>query len=128
MTNENITFDIWGRSFDLEVIYDCFEGEEITSIQKETFDEFKNNSETIFKDAYLLIKEYCLNNYPTLVIVNFENIFRYVKPKQLYIKRSVTKKRIAGLLCNFKFDIEHGLAVYIEEGKVSKVDSQDIIL
>ena len=80
------------------------------------------------KDAYLLIKEYCLNNYPTLVIDNFENIFRYVKPKQLYIKRSVTKKRIAGLLCNFKFDIEHGLAVYIEEGKVSKVDSQDIIL
>ena len=57
MTNENITFDIWGRSFDLEVIYDCFEGEEITSIQKETFDEFKNNSETIFKDAYLLLKE-----------------------------------------------------------------------
>lgn len=128
MTNESITFDIWGRNLDLEVIYDCFEGEEIASIQKDTFDEFKRNSEKIFNDAFLLIKEYCLNNYPTLVSDNFENMFRYVKPKQIYIKRSVTKKKIAGLLCNFKFDLEHGIAVYIEEGKAVKVGPQDIIL
>lgn len=128
MLDENIRFNIWGREFDLEIDYDRFEGEDITSTQKDTYKEFIDNSEQIFSDAYAMIKEYCEKNYSSLVTDNFENIFRYVKPKQLYIKRSVTMKRIAGLLCNFRFDIENGLAIYIEDGKVTKVGPQDIIL
>lgn len=128
MLNETITLDIWGRNLELEIIFDCFENEEITSIQKDTLENFKSNSEQILNDSYYKIKDYCTENFASLIADNFDNIYRYVKPKQIYIKRSVTNKKIAGLLCNFKFDIEHGLAVYIEDGKVTKVGSQDIIL
>lgn len=128
MLNETITFNIWGRNIDLEIIYDCFEGEEITTIQKDTLKELKDNAAEIFNRAYISIRDYCLNNYSEQITDDFENIFRYIKPKQIYIKRSVTNKRIAGLLCSFRFDTENGLAVYIEEGKVIKVGTQDIIL
>lgn len=128
MYNKSITLTIWGRELDLEVEHDCFEGEEITSIQKETYEEFMSNFEEIFADAHSMIKDFCMENYSAYVTDNFVNIFRYIKPKQLYIKRSVTNKRIAGILCSFKFDMEHGLAIYIENGKVSTVGTQDIIL
>ena len=128
MLDENIRLNIWGREFYLEIVYDRFEGEDITSTQKDTYKEFIDNTEQIFHDAHFMIKEYCEKIYSSLVTDNFENIFKYVIPKQLYIKRSVTKKRIAGLLCNFKFDMDNGLAIYIEDGKVTKVGPQDIIL
>lgn len=128
MFDESIKLNIWGRTLELEVDFDCFEGEKITSIQRDTYNEFKDNADQILPNAYSMIKEYCEKNYSSLITDNFENIFKYVKPKQLYIKRSVTEKKIAGLLCNFKFDNEHGLAVYIENGEVTKVGPQDIIL
>lgn len=129
MNNEiTIEFEIWGRTLPIKISYDCFDGEEITSIQKETYNQFDQNKEKILNDAFGIIKDYCLTNYSDQITDGFENIFRYVKPKELYIKRSVTGKKIAGLLCNFKFDIEHGLAVYIEDGNVIKVGSQDIVL
>ena len=128
MNNECLNLDIWGRNCELEIIFDCFEGESLTAIQEKTFEDIKDNYKHIFDDSFSLIKEYCLENYSSLITDNFENIFRYIKPKQIYIKRSITKKRIAGILCSFRFDIENGLAVYIEEGKAVKVGTQDIIL
>lgn len=128
MLNKNITLKIWERDIDLEVEFDCFDGEEITSIQKETYDEFMKEYKNIFNSAYPMIKEYCMTNFSSLVTDNFDNIYRYVKPKQLYIKRSVTNNRVAGVLCNFRLDMEHGLAIYIENGQVKEIGSQDIIL
>ena len=121
-------FEIWGRVLPIKINYDCFEGEEITSVQQETYVQFLQNREQILSDSFDMIKNYCMTDYSELVTDNFENIFRYVKPKELFIKRSITGKRIAGLLCSFKFDVEHGLAVYIEDGNAIKVGSQDIIL
>ena len=57
MLDENIRFNIWGREFDLEIDYDRFEGEDITSTQKDTYKEFIDNAEQIFSDAYAMIKE-----------------------------------------------------------------------
>lgn len=129
MNNEMIMeFEIWGRVLPIKINYDCFEGEDITEVQRETYDQFFQNKEQVLTEAFNAIKNYCMNDYSELITDNFENIFKYVKPKELYIKRSVSGKRIAGLLCNFKFDMEHGLAVYIENGIVTKVGSQDIIL
>lgn len=129
MNNEMIMdIEVWGRVLPIKINYDCFEGEEITDVQRETYDQFLQNSEKLLGDSFNAIKNYCMAEYSEQIVDDFENIFKYVKPKELYIKRSVTGKRIAGLLCSFKFDMEHGLAVYIEEGSVSKVGPQDIIL
>lgn len=129
MTNEmTVDFVIWGRELPIKITYDCFEGEEITEIQRETYEQFMSNKEVIFAEAHDKFKKYCMEFYKEQMDDEFENIFRYIKPKELYIKRSAAGKKIAGLLCSFKFDTEHGLAAYIEDGKVTKVDTQDIIL
>ena len=129
MNNEMMMeLEIWGRVLPVKISYDCFEGEEITKIQQETYIQFQDNQNAIFNEAFDKIKVYCLSQYPEQITDNFENIFRYVKPKELYIKRSITGKKIAGLLCSFKFDIEHGLVAYIEDGHVTEVGPQDIIL
>lgn len=129
MTNEIVTnFTIWGRELPIKITYDCFEGEEVTEVQKETYEQVMCNLDIILEEAHEMFKNYCFKFYKEQMDDDFENIFRYIKPKELYIKRSSIGKKIAGLLCNFKFDLEHGLVAYIEDGKVTKIDTQDIIL
>ena len=58
---------------------------------------------------------------------NVDNIFKYVIPKIIYVPNNC-KKRTVALLCNFKFDIEHGLALVYENEKLVNIVSQDEIL
>ena len=56
-----------------------------------------------------------------------DNIFSYIKPEAVFIKRDKTKPRVA-LMCKYRYDPEHGLAVVFDtNGKVT-VGTQDIIL
>ena len=57
----------------------------------------------------------------------FENIFKYVMPKSIFVPHT-KKHRIAAIMCNYKFDMEHGIAVVFENGKLKKVGTQDIVL
>lgn len=124
---EKIKFNVWGREFELEIVWDCFPGEQITEIQKQAHANFMQNSEKFFSDSFEAIKKYCLREY-TNEVGEFDNIFKFVLPVAVLIKRSVTQKRVVGLLCNFRFDIEHGLAVKFVDESVDEVGSQDIIL
>ena len=56
-----------------------------------------------------------------------ENIFKYVMPKSIFVPHT-KKHRIAAIMCNYKFDMEHGIAVVFESGKLKKVGTQDIVL
>lgn len=47
-------------------------------------------------------------------------------PKYLFVKREINKHVVA--MCNYKFDMEHGIAVVFENEMFSKIVSQDIIL
>ena len=125
---DKINLNIWGREVSINIIYDCFDDEKITIQQTETYNQFIQLKDKILEQAYLKLEDYCKTNYPDDLGEGFDNIFKYIKPKQLYIKRSTSGNKIAGLLCDFKFDMEHGLAVYIENGVVTKVGPQDIIL
>lgn len=56
-----------------------------------------------------------------------DNIFSYVKPEYVFVKRDEKQPRVA-LMCKYRYDLEHGLAiVFSSDGKIS-VGSQDIIL
>ena len=127
MEDEKMKFEVWGREFDIDVVFNNFPGEEVTQIQKQTFENFINNKEKFFADCYEAIKNYCLREYKDEV-GDFENIFKFVMPCAIFIKKSVTQRRVIGLLCNFRFDIEHGLAVKFVDECVEEVGAQDIIL
>lgn len=51
-------------------------------------------------------------------------IFRFVVPESIFVKRD---GRIA-LMCRYKFDIDHGIAIVFKDNNIVDVGQQDIIL
>lgn len=50
-----------------------------------------------------------------------------VMPESIFVPHS-KKHRTVAIMCNYKFDMEHGLAVVFENGLFKKVGPQDIVL
>ena len=116
---------VWGREFYLEVIYDVYEGEQLLDIQKEAIVAFEAASDDILK-SYKQLEEYCIKRDGDLIEVPIKNIFKYVMPQALYVKRN-EKKRVVSLLCNYRFDEEHGIALTFENEKLKGIGTQDDI-
>lgn len=125
--NKAIKLNIWGRLFELEVIYDCYQGEQITQLQKGTALLLEKDYQ--FINAYLNdIKKYCIDNYSEEISESqIKNIFKYVVPKNIFIKRD-DKNKIFALMRHFKLDMEHGLAIVFKDKKLLKIGPEDIIL
>lgn len=120
------SINIWDRSFSLAVCYECYPGEKVLDEQKEALELFLDSDKAI-ADSRTKVEKYILKNYADDVKASaIENIFRYVMPKSLYVPHDT--HRTVAILCNFKFDAEHGLAVVFEKGKLKEIGAQDIIL
>jgi hypothetical protein len=118
---------IWGREYSLPVIYDSLSDGVISDSQIKAVENFKKHLEWI-DSSKSVVEEYCKED----VMDDDENekkdnIFSYIKPERLYVKRESELPRVA-LMCRYRYDPEHGLAiVYSQDGKVT-VGIQDIII
>ncbi len=92
----NKAIKVWGRDFELRVIFDTYDSEEITDIQKEALDTFIDDSDELLSSCEEL-KEYCMKNNSDRINGSIENIFKYVIPVSIYIERN-KKKRVVSLL------------------------------
>lgn len=123
---DKLSVSIWGRDFELPVNYNCYEGETVTEEQIQLFNKFIEHPEWI-KKSKDIVEDYCKEQ----VLDDEENqkkdnIFSYIKPTSVFVKH-VKKPRIA-LICKYRYDEEHGLAiVFDKEGNIT-VGSEDIIL
>lgn len=123
---EKINISIWNRSFELPINYNCYEGEKVTKEQIVLLNKFIEHPEWIdnSKDA---VENYCrqqvLEDEENQKV---ENIFSYIKPMSVFVK-NVKKPRI-GLICKYRYDEEHGLAIVFDETGSISVGSEDIIL
>lgn len=123
---DKLSLSIWGRVFELPVNYNCYEGETVTEEQIQLINKFIEHSEWI-KKSKDIVEDYCKQQ----VLDDEENqkkdnIFSYIKPMSVFVKH-VKKPRIA-LICKYRYDEEHGLAiVFDKEGNIT-VGSEDIIL
>ena len=122
-----IVLKIWGREFSLPVEYDCYEGEEITEAQIQALKQFRTHTEWIEQSKSVVVN-YCKEQVMSDDANNKkDNIFSYIKPECLFVKRDKENPRIA-LMCKYRYDLEHGLAVvFSSDGEVA-VGLQDIIL
>ncbi len=123
--NNNINLNIWGRDFELNIVFQNFPGEEVTTNQERVVETLGSIE---YGQSLDPVKEYIVKyNSEDLAEPEISNIFKYVIPKSVLIPRE-NDKRIAALMCNYKFDMEHGMAVVFENEKFKAVGPQDIIL
>lgn len=124
---ESLETTIWGRKFTLPVEYDCYEGEEVTKAQIQALKNFRSHTEWIEKSRSI-VEKYCREQVMSDdENAKKDNIFSYIKPECLFVKRDKENPRIA-MMCKYRYDLEHGLAVvFSSDGEVT-VGMLDIIL
>lgn len=116
---------IWGREFELNVVYECYPGEEILESQKIAFEQIYNTD--IVDEVLEHVKNYVMNTATSQIDFPIDNIFKYVMPKSVFVPHSKKAAKIA-IMCNYKFNAEHGMAIVFEDGKYKEIGEQDIIL
>ena len=121
----NIKIKIWERVFNLTVNYDCFDDEELLENQTTAVELFDNANIDASLDK---TKKYC-SKMSNGNVENEEitNIFKFVMPTSIFVPRN-KNKRIVAIMCDFKFDIEHGIAVIFENEEFKKIVAQDELL
>lgn len=124
MNKQKLT--IWSRNFDLDIEYDVFEGETITEQQEKALSSFLDNA-SILDACKSKVEKYCVTN-SNGQIDKVDNIFKYVIPRALYVVRNNDEKRTVALMCNFKFDMEHGMAIVFENESLSEIGEEGIVL
>lgn len=124
---DKIQLSIWGREFTLPIVYECYSGETILKSQVESAKEFVKHVD-IINSAKKLVEEYSKSQVESdETNTKKDNIFSYIKPECFYVKREKKQPKIA-LMCKYRYDEEHGIAIVVDcKGKVT-VGSQDIIL
>ena len=118
---------IWERFFSLPIEYDCYEGEKVSEGQIQAIERFIAHVEWI-EQSKSIVEKYCKEQ----VLSDDENpkkdnIFSYIKPECLFVKRDEENPRIA-LMCKYRYDLEHGLAIVFASDGTITVGLQDIIL
>lgn len=117
---------IWNRIFELPVFFRNCDDVDETVRQKEAIEKFANEKEML-DNSKNAVEAYICKRQPELKEQHpVSNLFRYVIPKSIYLPES--EKRVVAVLCDYKFDMEHGIAVIFENEKLKEIGSQDIIL
>lgn len=120
-----MTITIWGRQFKLDISYKVFQNMSVTTLQTEAADRFARIQS--LNDSLEPVKKYVLEkDGQENGIKEIDNIFKYVMPVSVYIPQ--TKTRTVAILCNYKFDPEHGLAVVYTNEKFDHVDEEGMVL
>lgn len=92
--------NVWGSEVELEVVVDCYEGE-----------------------------EYCLRrNAEDIGSPSIDNAFKYVVTKSICVYRTTDGSHVVGLMFAYKFNIENGIAVVFNNEKLDKVGTKDAFI
>ena len=137
---------IWGREFDLDVLFYSDEEGGSTVEQEKALDLFlkanslnvsghddgtsckTDNAISLIDSSKTEVEKYCVDNANGNDIDDpIINIFKYVIPKSIFVDEVTKDTRTVALLCNFKFDMEHGLAVIFKNEKLDKIGEQGLV-
>lgn len=117
---------LWGRELKLSVVYDCYAGENILPVQREALQRILAHWDVVdgCKEAVIA---YCeTRDQERIREKKIENIFKYVVPQQLFIKRT-ENVHLVYLMCAYRFNEDDGIAVEFTEEQMTQVGSQNII-
>ena len=123
----SLKLTIWEREFELPIVYDSLSDGVITLEQQKAIDNLECHLEWI-ESAKGLVEDYCKES----LLEDDENkkkdnIFSYVKPERLFVTRGNPFPQVA-IMCKYRYDPEHGLAVVFSFDGKKEVGSQNIVL
>lgn len=116
---------IWGRECEVEIIFDCFDDEDITLTQKKAYQDFINAFDSKMKEAYEAFEKYCKQENNCNIS---DNIFKYVVPKTIYIQRSPKDEKVIGFICYYKYDSENNIAIKFVNNTIADIGGEQIVL
>ena len=120
--------EIWGRSLTIEIVYDCYAGEEIQDYQKNAYEAFMSKYKELLGAVEADVKHYCkTTNAHDIEESEIRNIFKYVKPKTLYMPRIDNGKRTVALLCAYRFNPDDGIALVFENESLKNIGTGNIV-
>ena len=123
-----VSICIWGREFDLEVMFEKYSGETILPVQEIALNNFLENL-SIIDDSKCFVEQYCLKwNKEDIGSDKIDNIFKYIKPKSLYILRTNDNTRIIAIMCAYKFYSDNKIAIVFKNENFDKVVIDDEII
>ena len=118
---------IWGRDFELDVCMECYPGETVLNSQENALTTLLKATDSI-ENTKKQVEEYVIaNNKRSFPDGKMDNVFRYVMPVSVFVPHN-KKRSFAAILCNYRFDMEHGLAIVFENGAFQSIGPQDSIL
>ncbi|MEF2801191.1 MAG: hypothetical protein U0N22_04760 [Acutalibacter sp.] len=124
MNNINIT--VWDRQLDLSIVFDCYKNEAVLPIQEEALN--KLLASDAIDNSKSSVEKYCLsNNGQEIGEDKISNIFKYVMPYSLYIRRTTSADRIVGLVCKYRFNPEDGLVILFKNEELIDIGTTDIL-
>lgn len=115
-----VKIQVWGRDFTLDIFFDEYK-EYISCAQFETASLLADKA---IEDGTEVIKDYIKTHITSDTPIEcVDNIFKYVIPTSVYIPDTEDSEYI--VMCDYKYDLEHGIALkYGKDGLIS-IDSQD---
>ena len=122
----SLTHEVWGREFNLPVCFEDLDDDGISEAQWEAYGRIVANWRVI-DDALPELKEYCVAENPQEVGPSPDNVFRFVIPRSLFVSDE-GKRRVVALMCDYRFDPEHGIAIVFENEALKTIDLQDVVL
>lgn len=123
----SLTRKIWGREFELPVRFEDLDQQGITDGQWNAYGKMIS-SWTALDGSLSQLKEYCLKSDGSMIENgNISNIFRYVIPKYLFVPEEDAVRTVA-LMCDYRFDPEHGIAIVFQNEKLAEIGMQDVVL
>ena len=130
MTNEIKRLNIWGRDFELEILYEEYEGEGRIHAQDVALNSLLGNWNVV-NSSLDEVKRFCVEWYPRELEAisggcSIDNIFRYVIPESLFVFRREDVRAVE-LRCRSRLDPEHGLAMYFENENLVGVGTESTI-
>lgn len=118
---------IWEREFELPIEYECYKDQDVTQEQENALNHFLKQNDLIEKSKDY-VKAFCKEQVEEdEENQKKDNIFSYVKPDYIFVERTNNDRKIA-IMCRYRYDPEHGIAVIFSENGEISVGSQDVIL
>lgn len=119
-----VSLTIWGRVFEINVVFDCYAGESPTATQQQALQNFIARPD-LLDNVKAEVEKYCQKKDSTIIV---DNIFKFVIPQSLFVQRTKNNVHVVGVMCAFKLDLEHGLAIVFKNEQFDQIGTQDVIL